>query len=511
MPPTLPQEFSYIDNALKRAKLKEQQRGGGLKQRNDALVQKILKIYGSLPAYTQFKSALGVSAEHAARFEQYGVVLQPKQWEFALWARRADDPTSVREVGLGGARGPGKSFAIFAVVCLDDCQRFPGLKVLYLRKTGKAAKEQLADLVTHVLGQFPDAEVLNDRIRFQNGSTVVIGGFKDDAEAQTYQGVEYDVVVIEEATQLTGTTYKMLRLSERSSKVYNGTAWQPRTYVSMNPLGVGHKFFKERFVDPERQGRGGVERKFIFGRVTDNVFVNPGYIHNLEELVGVYRRAYLEGDWDVSAGAFFETWRYEVHVIPPLGQDVSWLSSVWASMDFGHKHWNMTYLHGLDGDGTTYTFHELANRKAYPKDIAPLIYEMLAWYRLSLDDLDGFLVGADVFHKTGVAEQTVAEQYANLGIYMTSAETRPGSRAAGARQMAQLLGDPDRKPTPVPPSWYVTRNCERLWNCLPYLEIDPNNNEDVKKINANEEGEGGDDPFDGARYGLYIPARSQIG
>jgi len=59
-------------------------------------------------------------------------------------------------IGAGGARGPGKSHAIFSQVTLDDCQRMPNLKALFLRQTGKAAKESLkTSLVVLSLKEYP--------------------------------------------------------------------------------------------------------------------------------------------------------------------------------------------------------------------------------------------------------------------------------------------------------------------------------------------------------------------
>lgn len=500
----LPRELAYLRQPsyeYKQTVKAKDANGRGL-----TLADKIARVYGSVDAYEAFKLEMGMLPEQAKRFERFNVLLQPMQLEFAVWARRCDEPGGVREIGLGGARGPGKSFAVLAQAALDDCQRFPGLKVLYLRKTGKAATEQLHDLINHVLGNFPGVTVLGNRIKFRNGSVIIIGGFKDDAQAMSYQGVEYDLLIIEEATQLSETTYKALRLSERSSKVYRGVVWRPRTYVTFNPLGIGHKFFKQRFVDPERQNRRDLDRKFIQGIVTDNAFINPEYIRNLQDLVGAVRRAYLEGDWDVSAGAYFETWRYNTHVIKPL-EDVSWMSAVWGSMDYGFQHWNMTYLHAADGDGTIYTFHELAHRKQYPATVAADIHETLKLYGLQFEDLLTFTAGADVFNRTGLSQYTIEEQYRNAGVSLSPAETSPGSRIGGAQHMARLLGDPDRG---LAPQWYVTERCPRLADCMPYLEVDPNNGEDVLKVNADSEGTGGDDPYDAARYGIHRPRASSM-
>lgn len=464
--------------------------------------QRIEKVYGSRQAYEAAKDAVGMEPDHARNFERYGVILQPKQLEFAVAARRCDDEDGATEVGFGGARGPGKSFAMMAQAALDDCQRMPGLKVLYLRKTGKAAQEQLEDLVMGVLGHFPHKDASLYRIKFHNGSRIVIGGFKDDTEAMKYQGLEYDIVIIEETTQLSERTYKAVRLSARSSKVFNGKLWRARTYNTTNPLGIGHQFYKKRFVDNERKKGKSDEhdasKKFIFSTIDDNVFVGTEYVKNLDDLTGAEKRAYRHGDWTISAGAYFDQWNEDVHVVPAFDR----LPGGWrvtASMDYGYNHWNIVYLHAKDSDGNIYTFAELAHRKHQPDEIAPDIFALLRGYGLGIHALQGFYVGNDVFRMTGSSRVSVADQYKAKGIELREADMSAGSRIEGAHLMARLLGNRERD---IAPRWFVTDNCKRLLDTLPYLERDPNNPEDVFKVDADSDGKGGDDAYDAARYGL---------
>lgn len=463
-----------------------------------ALDYRVNLAYGTWEAYEQAKQRAGITEDHARNFERYGVVLQPKQLELAVWARSCDTEDGPTEIGFGGARGPGKSFAYMAQIALDDCQRWPGLKALYLRKTGKAAQEQLSDLVQSVLDYYPDADVSVNKIEFKNGSRILIGGFKDDSQALTYQGIEYDILLIEETTQLTEHTYKTLRLSTRSSKTHKGKRWRARTYTSTNPLGIGHQWYKKRFVDNERRGRPNGRTKFIFATVDDNVFVGPEYVENLDDLTGAEKRAYREGDWDVSAGAYFEEWNEQRHVVPAIDSiPANW--SVYASMDYGFNHWNVVQLHAVDHDGVIYTFDELCHRKHYPHEIAPDIKAVLNNYGLRTEDVQAFVVGNDAFRKTGNAEATVADLYAEHDIILTPADMSPGSRVAGAHRMAQLLGNVERD---IPPRWYISEKCHRLRDTMPYMERDPNNNEDVLKVNSDENGNGGDDAYDCARYGV---------
>lgn len=476
-------------------------------------------------AWTRYQGAIertGNPPDQIANFERAGVILQAKQLEFAYHARQADHKAFANQIGFGGARGPGKSFVVFAQVVLDDCQRFPGLKVLYLRKSGKAAQEQLRDLMKAVMPRLISGKDYDYRerptaqISFSNGSFILIGHFQNEKEALNYQGQEYDIVIIEETTHLTLSAYKDLRSSSRSSKTYETDTgllkWRARVYNTTNPLGPGHQWYKKRFVDPERNNVPLEEREqktvFIFATVYDNRFIDEEYrIDNLEDLDGVKKEAFLEGNWDVSAGAYFARWSHKHHVVD------DWLvippeAEVWVSKDYGFVHWNQTYLLAKIGEMTTIV-HELSHRLAYPHDIAPDILQMLAQYKIGMERLSVFLAGSDVFRQSGNYELTIAQQYAEFGIYLTPADNRAGSRAAGAQVISRMLGNPEAEIS-IPNTLQICRRCVRLIDTLPYLEHDPNNLEDVRKVDIDDQGRGGDDPYDAMRYGLHRPHVSSM-
>jgi len=89
-------------------------------------------------------------------------------------------------------------------------------------------------------------------------------------------------------------------------------------YSTTNAGGVGHAWYRSRFVEPHQRGVE-TETRFIPARVTDNGFCNPEYRGVLERLSGWERRAWLDGDWDIAAGQYFTTFRRNIHVVsdPP--------------------------------------------------------------------------------------------------------------------------------------------------------------------------------------------------
>jgi hypothetical protein len=108
--------------------------------------------------------------------------------------------------------------------------------------------------------------------------------------------------------------------------------------------------------------------------------------------------------------------------------------------------------------------------------------------------------GADVFANKGDENaKTIAQQYEPLGVNMVPA---PMDRISGWGEMLDLLGDPTREENPIPARLRITRDSVKLIECIPALQHNPNKPEDVLKWDVDEEGTGGDDPADAARYGL---------
>ena len=440
---------------------------------------------------------VGCPEDQLHHFLSAGYVPQPKQLELHAAARECDDAGGPDQVGFGGARGPGKSHAVFAQVALDDCRRIDGLKALYLRKVGKQAREQFEDLRLAVLGSVPhDYNRAAGVVTLWNDSRIVIGHFNAEKDVDNYLGMQYDVIAIEEATTLSSTKYKTLRDSTRTSK-----ASQPRIYATTNPGGIGHAWFKKRFVDPWRDNTQ-LFTRFIPATVDDNVFIDEGYRRRLEENTGWRLRAYRYGDWDIAAGQFFTTFRYDAHVCAPWATvPRNW--HLWGAMDYGFTHPTVFYLLGQDSDGVVHVIDEHRQEKWLPPQHAEAIHALLNRHGFSVGDLATVAAGADVFAQRGDRTgMTIAEQYAAEGIPLARATM---DRINGAAEVLKRLGDPENG---QPARLQIWSRCGYLLECLPILEHDPNRPEDVLRVDVDEDGLGGDDPYDALRYGLMAAPSS---
>lgn len=464
--------------------------------------QRQLSRLGQLSGrYAETAFRAGCPADQLQNFLKAGIVLQERQLLASAAARLCDREDGPRKIGYGGARGGGKSHWGIAQVVCDDCQRFPGLKFLYLRKVGKAGKEAVQDLRRDVLHSTPhEYKQQEGLIVLPNGSRVVLGHFQNDRDIDNYLGLQYDGALIEEATQLTQQKIRDIGTCVRTSK----PGWRPRTYFTTNPGNIGHAWFKALFIVPLRRGLE-TETRFIQATVRDNAFVNREYRSELEGLTGWQRKAWLDGDWDIAAGQYFTTFRREVHVIDPFPLPPEWRK--WGALDYGFTHYTSAYLLAEDGDRNLFAVDEHGERGRLPQWHAPAIKALLGRHELAPDDLEAFVAGADVFSKR--PGQKIAETYAEHGITLTAAND---DRVNGAGEILKRLGDPeatdlDGSPKPIRPRLFIFARCARLIETLPELQHDPRRPEDVLKVDCDENGLGGDDFYDAFRYGVMAAWR----
>lgn len=444
----------------------------------------------TLKNFTEFAAQSGMPRQQVENLYGRGYVPFPKQCLFHAAARECDKPDGPTKIGFGGARGPGKTATTFAQLALDDCQRVDGLKALFIRQTQKSARESFDDLRFRLLRQTPHTNNASTGIlTFANKSKIVLGGFANDKDIDKYLGLEYDVIAIEEDTQLSASKKQRLLTCLRTSK----RNWRPRSYHTTNPGGIDHAGYKRVFIEPYRKKEQTVTR-FIPALATDNPALNPEYIATLEGLSGWLRGAWLEGDWDIAAGQYFTNWRYDEHTCEPFEIPAHW--TVWAALDYGFTHPTTAHLI-TKFDGTYYIIAEYGRAKTLPTIHATEIVKTFERVGVPLKRLRNFSAGADVFQMKGDTQgKTIADQYSALGIRLRSAVM---DRVAGASRILQLLGDEEHG---IAPKLKIFRTCTKLIEQLPAMMHDPNRPEDVLKIDVDENGEGGDDYYDSARYAL---------
>lgn len=262
--------------------------------------------------------------------------------------------TTANEVLYGGAAGGGKSH-LMRVASVLWCTMIPKLQVYLFRRIRD-------DLVkNHMEGpmgframlagwvQCGFVRIVDDEIRFWNGSKIYLCHCKDAKDVYKYQGAEIHVLLIDELTHFTDDMYRFLRNRVRMVGVKVPTELDgcfPRILAGANPGNIGHLFVKRTFVDgaesyeirkmpPEE---GGMRRQFIPALLEDNPSMaehDPGYEQRLSGLGSeALVRAMRYGDWDVIEGAFFDCFEKARHVVQPFEIPTHWTrfrSADWGS------------------------------------------------------------------------------------------------------------------------------------------------------------------------------------
>lgn len=286
-----------------------------------------------------------------------------------------------RHVGYGGARGGGKSWAVRTKAKILAAV-YAGIKVLIVRRTYRELYNNHINPLRkelHGLAKFNKSEKV---FTFPNGSTINFGYCDCDGDLGQYQGAEYDVIFLDEATQLQEAWIKEINACVRGVNNF-----PKRTYYTCNPGGASHGYIKRLFIDRRfEEAEKPEDYSFTQALVTDNVALmesQPEYIAQLEALPPKLREAWLYGKWDVYEGQFFEDFRAEpdaikchdagitveeareqgrwTHVIKPFdlnsGERRGW--NIMRSYDFGYgKPFSLGYW-AVDYDGVLYRILEI--------------------------------------------------------------------------------------------------------------------------------------------------------
>ena len=270
--------------------------------------------------------------------------------------------TPATEVLFGGAAGGGKSLTMRAAAIMW-CSQIAGLQVyLFRRLRDDLVKNHIEGPrgFRQLLHPWVDSgfcEMVEDEIRFWNGSKIFLCHCKDEKDRYKYLGAEIHVLLIDELTTFSEVIYRFLRSRVRMvgiSLPAQFTGMFPRILASSNPGNVGHHWVKAAFIDPRPPlecgtmsgDEGGMVRQFIPAKLDDNPSLmkeEPDYELRLAGLGNpALVRAMRDGDWNVIAGAFFPEFETEKHVVPFRNLPLYWYrfrSFDWGSARPFAVHW----------------------------------------------------------------------------------------------------------------------------------------------------------------------------
>jgi Terminase large subunit, T4likevirus-type, N-terminal len=423
------------------------------------------------------------------------------------------------EILYGGAAGGGKSHLMRVCAIVWSCM-IPGLQVYLFRRVSEDLHRNhvqgpsgfRALLAEMVLAGY--CGIVEDEIRFKNGSVIYLCHCKDEKHMYKYQGAEIHVLLIDELTHFSETIYRFLRNRVRMVKMKarvpdNMAALFPRIICGANPGNIGHMWVKRTFIDGAEPMRvrqmlaeeGQMLRQYIPAKLSDNAALmrdDPGYLGRLSGLGSpALVAAMRDGDWNQIEGAFFEIWRNDLHVVKPFVVPVNWLrfrSGDWGSAKpFSFGWWAVAQDQHIE-NGHVFERGDLIRYREWygckpnkPNEGLRLTAEEVG-YKLAQIERDekiiyGVLDPACFAHHSGPSiYENIYKGSGNKVVFQRADNTRIANRGAlaGWDQMrARLKGDCDAEGNVVRPAIYCFSNCLDSIRTIPALQHDMRHPEDL--------------------------------
>ncbi len=435
---------------------------------------------------------------------------------------------------FGGAAGPGKTRALLSEAIIQ-AHSHAGVDTLLLRRTYPELESSLLtyfrrDVPREFYKSYNESKHI---VTWKNGSTTRFGYCRNESDVYQYQGAEFLFIGIDELTHFTFKQWQFLTSRNRCSA--------PGSFCNMagatNPGNIGHAWVKALWVD--HVPPSGFERpllydardyEFIRARIDDNpIYANDAeYRRTLEALPEHLRRAFLDGDWNVFAGQYFDIFDIGRHTARPEELRLEPWWPRWISIDWGFQHPSAVYWHcavpalgpalygchpersegsqlsnsltsfgppkgGPQDDNASavstriVTYREFVQNGLSPRMLAQAIAERSGRERIS----EVFLSPDAFAHRT--SESSIAEQLGDVLVANGLPRPSPADddRIGGWQLMYQMMESN---------AWVITENCAQLIECIPQLVRDDRRREDIRKVE-------GDDPGDAARYGLVSGGR----
>lgn len=389
----------------------------------------------------------------------------------------------VKHVGYGGARGGGKSWAVRTKAKLLAL-RYPGIKQLIVRRTYKELTGNHINILRAETLGIAKYNSTDKVLKFTNGSTIEFMYCARNSDLDALQGQEYDVIYLDEATQL--SEYQMKAITACCRGVND---FPKRIYYTCNPGGQGHAYVKRIFIDKRYLANENPEDyEFIQALVDDNTALTeaqPDYVAQLDALPEKLREAWRFGRWDVFEGQVFAEFvddpehyrdRVQTHVIEPFKIPDSW--KIYRGFDWGYAKPFSVGWYAVDHDNVMYRFREMYGCTGEADRGVEWTVQRVANEIRRIEETDAQLKGRQI---AGIADpaiwqedggESIAETMQRQRVYFHKADHK---RLPGKMQCHYRLAFNDEGI----PRFYVFNTCKHFIRTIPALIYSETDVEDV--------------------------------
>lgn len=397
--------------------------------------------------------------------------------------------TKATELLYGGSAGGGKSH-LMRVDSIVNSYKYPQLQSYLFRRLSVDLKKNHLYGPTGYHAMLEPwtkkglARIVDDQIRFFNGSIIHLCHCEHEKDVTKYQGADIHRLYFDELTHFTEYQYRYLRGRLRAPKsIANYT---PVIRAGANPGGVGHGWVKKTFIDGAEpfkirempDDEGGMLRQFIPANLEDNPSLNKRTYE--KSLLGLGSPALVEalrwGNWDINADSYFPEFGLR-HIVAPFEIPEWWVrcrSFDWGSASpFSVGWWAVS--DGTVGNipkGALIRYREWYGAKGDKHEGLRLTVEEIADGILARDqkeNIDFSVADTAIFTEDG--GPSIAERFSDKGVYWSRADK---SRLAGWDELRQRLKGIDGVPM-----IYFFSTCRDSIRTIPLMISDENRPEDI--------------------------------
>lgn len=387
------------------------------------------------------------------------------------------------EVLLAGPAGTGKSRACLEKLHLAALNH-PRMRGAIVRKVRRSLTQSaLVTFETKVLPESPAVRFNHEdqEYRYLNGSRIAVAGMDD---AEKLKSSEYDLVYVQEATELAMIDWEMLL-----SRLRNGVMSYQQLIADCNPGDPGHWL--------KRRCDAGVTL-LLDSRHADNPSLTPGYLATLDRLTGyLYERLRL-GLWTAAEGMYFPEFRPELHVCDRLELPAEWPR--WLAVDYGFAAPFCCLWLARSPDRRIYVYRELYAAGLRDEQQAALISRRSEGERILRRVADPSMFA----ERREQGKPSIASVYGQNGVMLERASNQ---RVAGwnACRRALAVGD---EPGAKPRLQIVGVACPNLVRTIPAMVHDGLDPEDLADEVKGVKTE--DHAVDAWRYGMMGEGQAPV-
>lgn len=322
-----------------------------------------------------------------------------------------------------------------------------------------------------------------------------------DPDLSRWKGLEVNGFLLEEADELAEKSFhKAIERSGAWIVPNQGTQPPPYVFCTFNPCA---NWPKHVFYEPWKNGTIAAPYAFIPATAADNPFVPEATREAWKSLPDQEYRRFVEGDWDVLSGRYYDGLDARVHFIQPdqMPDPLPAWWEYWGGYDWGYAHWAVMGAFARDTEGTTYLLDSHWVRRHQDADQAAAFKHALPERCFGI-----VYAGTDCWSKVtarGGTGVTTFEVFAAERINLIQADTDKANGGRVLRRALHFRRD-DAGIITQPPALYLvdTPGNRRLFSQLSEIMPDETDVNKPGKVDADSEGRGGDDGADMLRYGI---------